>query len=155
MAVARALRTCLLIAAVLPLAKGVHAQDASAFAKAPSPVNMETDVLFFASGSDRLTPESERLLGALADVMKTEMMADACLLLVGHSDTVGSEAANQRISLMRAERVRSLLQERMVPEQIRIEVEAKGESEPISGEPGDSAKNRRVVIWARHCPDAA
>ncbi|MCT8159568.1 OmpA family protein [Pseudoruegeria sp. SHC-113] len=144
-----------MIAAVLPLSKGVHAQGADGFSKAPSAVNMETDVLFFASGSDRLTPESDKLLTDLAGVMKTEVMAGACLLLVGHSDTVGPEAANLRISEKRAERVRALLQERMAPQEIQIAIEAMGESDPIEGEPGESAKNRRVVIWARRCPGAA
>ncbi|SLN62060.1 Outer membrane porin F precursor [Pseudoruegeria aquimaris] len=153
----------LALAACLAFGAPARAQDAagasvahdsppaSAAMRADSPVNMDTDVLFFQSGSDRLTPDSSARLEALADVLKTEVMAGACLLLVGHSDTAGPEALNMQISRKRAERVREMLLERLGPDRMEIAVEARGESEPLEGEPGVSPRNRRVVIWARRC----
>ena len=67
------------------------------------------------------------------------------ILITGHTDNVGSDQANQRLSEGRANAVRDALIERGVQAE-RIEAEGKGESEPIADNDTEEgrAKNRRV-----------
>jgi outer membrane protein OmpA-like peptidoglycan-associated protein len=70
--------------------------------------------------------------------------------LVGHTDSVGSDEYNQRLSLRRAEAVRNhLVSQGINP--ARITVDGRGESQPEV--PNDTeanrAKNRRVEITLR------
>jgi outer membrane protein OmpA-like peptidoglycan-associated protein len=70
--------------------------------------------------------------------------------LVGHTDSVGSDQYNQRLSLRRAEAVRNhLVSQGINP--ARITVDGMGESQPVV--PNDTeanrAKNRRVEITLR------
>lgn len=68
--------------------------------------------------------------------------------LVGHADSVGSEAANEKIGMTRAENVKKYLVERHNIEPDRFEVSSKGETEPV----GDNTtaegrkQNRRVEV---------
>lgn len=67
--------------------------------------------------------------------------------LTGHTDSVGSGAANRRLGLKRAEQIRDILIERGAPEK-QVEVASKGESEPIASNRTDAGrkKNRRVEL---------
>jgi outer membrane protein OmpA-like peptidoglycan-associated protein len=69
------------------------------------------------------------------------------LLIVGHTDSQGDEAYNQRLSEDRAESVKSYLVKKGVGE-ISITAEGKGESEPIADNNTAEGreKNRRVVF---------
>ncbi|NMM43185.1 OmpA family protein [Rhodospirillaceae bacterium KN72] len=72
---------------------------------------------------------------------------DGSIALVGHTDTSGSNAYNDKLSLDRANNVRFSLIEMGVPASA-ISVDAKGESEPLEAT-GDGVKNpqnRRVEI---------
>ena len=66
---------------------------------------------------------------------------------MGHTDSVGSEAYNQKLSLARAESVKTYMVSQGLPA-AKVRVEGKGESSPIA--PNDTeegrAKNRRVEI---------
>ncbi len=114
-------------------------------------LNLETDALFFRSGSTQLMPESATRLEALAAVLQTSMMSDTCLKLVGHSDTVGAEQANMNVSKKRAEYVREKLRKMLPATAHPIEVDAMGEAEPLPDMAGTDPRNRRVVIWAKKC----
>lgn len=116
-------------------------------------LNLETDALFFRSGSTQLMPESATRIEALAVVLQTSLMSDTCLKLVGHSDTVGSEQANLSVSRKRAEYVRDQLLELLPESAGTIEVDAMGEAEPLPGMEGNDPRNRRVVIWAKKCAE--
>ena len=69
------------------------------------------------------------------------------VVVVGHTDNVGDAEDNLSLSLNRAEQVKAYLVDRGV-EAARIEVNGKGDLEPIA--PNDSeagrAANRRVVV---------
>jgi OOP family OmpA-OmpF porin len=69
------------------------------------------------------------------------------IIVVGHTDNVGSAAANQRLSLQRAEAVKKYLVSKGI-EPNRIYTEGKGPSQPIADNrtPEGRAKNRRVEI---------
>lgn len=72
---------------------------------------------------------------------------DGQVSLVGHTDTSGPAAYNEKLSLDRANNVRFQLIEMGVPAS-RISVEAKGESEPLeaTGDGVRNPQNRRVEI---------
>ena len=67
--------------------------------------------------------------------------------LTGHTDNVGGNEANQRLSLARARQVRRFLLDQQVALE-RIHIEGKGESEPLYPNTDEAlrAKNRRVEI---------
>ena len=68
--------------------------------------------------------------------------------IVGHTDSSGSDALNERLSLQRAESVRSYLVDRGVNAQ-RVVVSGRGSREPIAdnGTEAGRARNRRVEIF--------
>jgi OOP family OmpA-OmpF porin len=69
------------------------------------------------------------------------------IVAVGHTDSIGSDAYNQRLSVRRAEAVKSYLVGKGV-EQNRVYTEGKGEKQPVADNKTAEgrAKNRRVEI---------
>ncbi|NHZ88528.1 OmpA family protein [Massilia sp. CCM 8733] len=81
------------------------------------------------------------LLGKLQG-MNTEVM-----VTVGHTDSVGSDAYNQKLSMRRAEAVKAYIASKGV-DSARIYTEGKGESQPVADNNSAEgrAKNRRVTV---------
>lgn len=105
----------------------------------------------FAEGGADL---SEEALAELATVRQSPQLAEGGrVILRGHSDAGGSDAANIRASTARAEEVRDWLVEMGVAED-RITVIAFGEQNPVqpnalpNGEPNENGRqaNRRVDV---------
>lgn len=69
------------------------------------------------------------------------------IIAVGHTDSVGSDAYNQKLSIRRAEAVKAYLVSKGI-ETNRVYTEGKGEKQPVAGNKtsADRAKNRRVEI---------
>jgi OOP family OmpA-OmpF porin len=69
------------------------------------------------------------------------------IIAVGHTDAVGNDAYNQRLSVRRAEAVKSYLVGKGV-ERNRVYTEGKGEKQPVADNKTSDgrAKNRRVEI---------
>jgi len=67
--------------------------------------------------------------------------------IIGYTDSVGSNAYNEKLSLRRAESVRNYLTGHGVPAD-KIKVEGKGKSDPIADNKTEDgrAKNRRVEV---------
>ena len=69
------------------------------------------------------------------------------IIAVGHADSVGSDAYNQKLSVRRAESVKAYLVSKGI-EKNRIYTEGKGEKQPVADNKTKEgrAKNRRVEI---------
>ncbi|MEY3010157.1 MAG: hypothetical protein RLZZ314_799, partial [Bacteroidota bacterium] len=69
------------------------------------------------------------------------------ILLVGHTDNVGSQAANLQLSRDRASEVRRFLSERGI-DASRIDVHGKGAGDPIADNATEEGRaiNRRVQV---------
>jgi len=69
------------------------------------------------------------------------------IIAVGHTDAVGTDAYNQKLSIRRAESVKAYLQSKGI-EANRIYTEGKGEKQPVADNKSTAgrAKNRRVEI---------
>ena len=106
---------------------------------------LSADVLF-PFGSAVLRPEAAGALDeALASMRQTYPYP--VIRVEGHTDSVGSDAANDALSLSRAESVRQFLMSRGIPPGA-ISVEGFGKRRPVA--PNDTqanrARNRRVEL---------
>ena len=92
-----------------------------------------------------LKPEGRAKLDDL--VSKIQGINLEVIIAVGHTDWVGSEAYNQRLSVRRAEAVKAYLVSKGI-ERNRIYTEGKGEKQPIADNrtAEGRAKNRRVEV---------
>lgn len=101
--------------------------------------------LLFDFDSDRVKPEAQRNLNNLAASLSK--YPNSSLLIVGHTDAVGSDSYNQSLSERRATSTVSYLIGQGVSSS-RLRAMGLGESEPVA--PNDSdmnmAKNRRVEV---------
>jgi outer membrane protein OmpA-like peptidoglycan-associated protein len=115
-------------------------------------LNIPNDISF-ATGSAALQPELRSVLIQFAKGLGDN--PSALVKVVGHTDSVGTDGNNQRLSVERADAVRDLLEDRGVAK-ARIDVAGRGEREPIaSNDTAEGrAKNRRVEIFLRE-PEAA
>jgi OmpA-OmpF porin, OOP family len=105
-------------------------------------------ILYFLPGGTNLTPESETLLPALlSDVMQRQ---GADLVITGHTDSMGALAANDELSLKRAQAVSQLLVSKGAVES-RVEAVGRGKRELLvpTADEVDEPKNRRVEILVR------
>jgi len=80
-------------------------------------------------------------------VSKTGAIALEVIIAVGHTDSVGTDAYNQKLSVKRAEAIKAYLVSKGV-EKNRIYTEGKGEKQPVADNKTTEgrAKNRRVEI---------
>jgi OOP family OmpA-OmpF porin len=96
-----------------------------------------------------LTPEARRLLDDVA--VKLKANPGAKVGIEGHTDAMGSEPYNERLSLARANAVREYLISAGVPGSQIADVRGYGESKPIASNDTEEgrAENRRVEIIVR------
>lgn len=102
----------------------------------------------FDFGKDTLKPAFYPSLDSLADVL---MKYDRTVVhVIGHTDSVGSEAYNQALSERRAQAVANYLINRGVPYD-RIRSEGRGELEPRDTNNTEAGRqlNRRVEIFVK------
>jgi outer membrane protein OmpA-like peptidoglycan-associated protein len=114
------------------------------------PVNGATAIInvFFASNSDRILPVYYADLAKLGQALTPILASGATLRIEGHTDSLGSDPYNQRLSQKRAESVKGyLMQHFALPPELML-AEGYGESQPIA--PNDTSKgraqNRRVQV---------
>jgi OOP family OmpA-OmpF porin len=100
---------------------------------------------FFDFDKSVLKPEGRAALDEL--VNKIQGINLEVIVATGHTDSVGSVAYNQRLSVRRAEAVKAYLVSKGIPKD-RIYTEGKGKSQPIATNKtaAGRAKNRRVEI---------
>jgi len=107
-------------------------------------VTLAADVLFDFDKSV-LKNEGKNKLDDLASKVKAINLE--VVIAIGHTDSIGSDAYNQKLSVRRAESVKAYMVSKGV-EPNRIYTEGKGEKQPVaSNKTKDGrAKNRRVEI---------
>ncbi len=131
--------------AAAPAPKAAPAPAAAA-AAAPvaSKVTYAADA-FFDFDKSVLKPEGKAKLDDLAGKLKGISLE--VIIAVGHTDSVGSDAYNQKLSVARSEAVKAYLVSKGV-EKNRIYTEGKGETSPVADNKTTEgrAKNRRVEV---------
>jgi outer membrane protein OmpA-like peptidoglycan-associated protein len=117
-------------------------------ALATIPARPASFLLYFTAGTDELTDESKAELARMLDELRRRPSPD--ILVIGHTDRVGSEPDNDRLSLQRAERVRTSLAAQGIAGE-RIRAAGRGEREPVvqTADGVDEPRNRRVEINVR------
>ncbi len=100
---------------------------------------------FFDTDKSVLKPEGKAKLDDL--VSKISGINLEVIIAVGHTDSDGSDAYNQKLSIRRSEAVKAYLLSKGV-EKNRVYTEGKGEKQPVADKKtkDGKAKNRRVEI---------
>jgi outer membrane protein OmpA-like peptidoglycan-associated protein len=108
-------------------------------------ITLDGSVLF-ATGKTTLLPIAEQKLAKVAEVLQQQDDSKQ-ITVEGHTDSVGSDADNMRLSQGRADAVRTFLITQGVPT-ARIRAVGRGESTPVADNktPEGRANNRRVEI---------
>ncbi|UVE18852.1 OmpA family protein [Pseudomonas sp. LS44] len=103
--------------------------------------------LLFGFDSAKLTPADKAKLDTVASRLKSEA-PDARLTVTGHTDSVGSDAYNQKLSERRAQSVTDYLVSSGVSQASILGVQGAGESQPVADNSTEDgrAQNRRVEI---------
>jgi OOP family OmpA-OmpF porin len=129
-----------------PAAPGAEARATPP--QAPAPVSEKVTFAadaFFDFAKSKLKPEAQAKLSDLVD--KTKGVNLEVIIAVGHTDSVGGDAANQKLSVARAEAVKAFLTSKGI-EKNRVYTEGKGEKQPVADNKTAEgrAKNRRVEV---------
>lgn len=105
-------------------------------------------ILYFLEGRDELTAESKVELEKVFRELKRRPLPD--IMVIGHTDTVGSLEYNDRLSRARADRLREMLVGLGIPSS-RIEAAGRGKRELLvpTEDNLSEARNRRVEISVR------
>lgn len=117
----------------------VQTQDNQLKLEVPSDISFET-------GRADINPRLRPILDQFASGMSSQ--ANTEVRIMGHTDNTGSDELNDRLSLQRAQSVRSYLVARGVRSDA-VQVMGRGEREPVADNSTEAgrAKNRRVEIF--------
>ncbi len=127
--------------------KPVVAAPAPAPAPAPAAATKVTYAAdaFFDFDKAVLKPEGKAKLDDLSGKVKDVNLE--VIIAVGHTDAIGSDAYNQKLSMKRSDAVKAYLVSKGI-EKNRVYTEGKGEKQPVADNNTSAgrAKNRRVEI---------
>ena len=126
--------------------KGLKKQEAALLTDLPPPAR--SFLLYFDQGTVRLVPDSVRVLASLREEIAARSGPE--VEVIGHTDTVGSEEDNDRLSIKRADEVMNWLVSQGFD---RSQMSAVGRGERdlkvATGDNADNAVNRRVEVIVR------
>ena len=105
-------------------------------------------LLYFLEGKDEFTPDSRVELDKMLTELRQRGAPD--VVVIGHTDRVGTVQFNDRLSLLRAERVRAELVQLGIA-QSRIQIAGRGERELLvpTDDEVPEPRNRRVEVSVR------
>ncbi len=117
-------------------------------ALAAQPMRADRFVLYFVEGKDELTDESKRQFDKILSEVARRPVPD--VLVIGHTDAVGSNQLNDALGLQRAQAVRAALIAVGIPD-ADIQAISRGKRAPAVPTPDGVAesRNRRVEIVIR------
>ncbi len=123
-------------------------QDRFGNALAAQPAAPARFTLFFIEGRDEFTDESKRVIDGIFAEIARRPVPD--VLVIGHTDTVGSDNFNDALSRQRAEVVRTALLARGIAAD-KVQAIGRGKREPAvpTGDGVAEPRNRRVEIQVR------
>ena len=137
-------------AAPAPAPRAAAPAPAPAAARAAPPPAAATKVTyaadtFFDFNKSVLKADGKAKLDDLAGKVKAINLE--VIIAVGHTDSVGSDAYNQKLSVKRADAVKAYLITKGI-EKNRVYTEGKGEKQPVADNKTDAgrSKNRRVEL---------
>ena len=127
-------------------AQEVQALFGAALAAQPSRPTSFT--LYFIEGKDEFTDASKQILADVLAKIATYAVPD--IVVIGHTDRVGSDTSNDALALRRAETVRAMLIARGISP-AGIVVAGRGEREPLvpTADGVAEPRNRRVEMVVR------
>ena len=104
--------------------------------------------LHFETGGSTLTADSQAKLPEIISTVRNYPMAD--ISIIGHTDSTGKSADNERLGLIRAQAVQELLVNEGI-QPLEITVTSHGEYNPVIPTPKNvpEPRNRRVVVTVR------
>ena len=102
--------------------------------------------VLFAFNSAELTPDARELLAGISPRLVDGSVQE--VMVKGHTDSVGADAYNDKLSLRRAESVAAYLVSQGVAAD-KVKTAGLGESQPLADNGSDAgrAQNRRVEIF--------
>jgi outer membrane protein OmpA-like peptidoglycan-associated protein len=105
-------------------------------------------LMFFDTGTTRLTPASRASLNLITEKIRSFPVPQ--VMVIGHTDRVGSETLNEVLSMRRALAVREMLMQLGIAPGA-IEVSGRGEREPLvpTADGVAEERNRRVEMNLR------
>jgi outer membrane protein OmpA-like peptidoglycan-associated protein len=104
--------------------------------------------ILFAFNSATISLESTPVLNAIGTALQSPYLAHDHIRLEGHTDNVGSDTVNIKLSARRAQSVKEYLTNNFGIDAERLTAVGRGKSEPIApnNTPAGQQKNRRVEI---------
>ena len=102
----------------------------------------------FAYNSVEILPEARKDLNNLGKALSSQDLSAFCFQIMGHTDSMGSDSYNDRLSQARAEAVVRYLTQHFGIEPDRLDAAGFGESKPLADNATEEGrgKNRRVEI---------
>jgi outer membrane protein OmpA-like peptidoglycan-associated protein len=128
--------------------EALRSKNISVYKSARGTILSMSDVLFETAKAD-LKPELKENLAEIAGILKS-LLTDSNVLIEGHTDNVGTAAANKKLSDIRARAVLNYLAERGVSKK-RLKYVGYGLTKPVADNSSEEgrAKNRRVELVIR------
>ncbi len=117
-------------------------------ALAARPLAPREFLLYFETGGDTLTAESQALLPQVVEFVRNRPAPDVSV--IGHTDTTGDAKSNAELGMRRAILIRNLLL-KIGLDPAHVDVASHGEADLLVATPDNTAepKNRRVEVTVR------